>query len=226
MPFRLLLIALAALAAACSLSASALAGGRICAPSGYAYAGFQSPVAAYGVSGRLTLESAPLVGDGHVAAWLGVGGAGLGPHGSDVWLQVGIAGFPDGRSELYYEFKRPGMQTAEYVSLGQLPRGAKRDVAVYERASRRNAWRVVVDGKAVSPTIVLPGSHGAWRPIATSETWGGDTNSCNRLGYDFGDLAVATRSGGGWKPFTLSRAMRDPGYRLDTRRSGFAVFVA
>jgi hypothetical protein len=223
---RSLPITLAVLAAACAFAGQASAGGRICAPTGYAYGGFQSPVRAYGVAGRLTLESAPLVGDGHVAAWVGVGGPGMGPNGSDVWLQVGIAGFPDGHSELYYEFKQPGMDTARYISLARLAPGAARDVAVYERATQPNRWNVVVDGQAVSPTIALPGSHGAWRPIATGESWGGDTNACNRLGYDFTNLTVATHSGGGWQPFTLTAEMRDPGYRLATRKSGFAVFAA
>jgi hypothetical protein len=226
MPFRLLLIALSALAAACSLSASALAGGSICAPAGYAYGGYQSPVAAFGVSGRLTLSSAPVVRDGHVAAWIGVGGASMGPNGSDVWLQVGIAGFADGHSELYYEYKQPGMETARYVKLSRLAPGANRDVAVSEQPSMRNAWRVTVNGYRASPAIVLPGSHGTWRPIATGESWGGTSNGCNKLGYEFSKLAVATHSGGGWRPFTLSGVMKDSGYRVTAKPSGFAVAAA
>ena len=31
----------------------------------------------------------------HVAGWVGVGGPGLGPHGEDEWLQVGLATFGD-----------------------------------------------------------------------------------------------------------------------------------
>ncbi|MGZ4389955.1 MAG: hypothetical protein ACXVZL_11300, partial [Gaiellaceae bacterium] len=79
MPLRLLL-ALAALAAACALPAASTAARApstrsVCGYSGYSYAGFQSPVTAYGVSGRLTALSVPGVATGHVAAWIGVGGS-------------------------------------------------------------------------------------------------------------------------------------------------------
>ena len=43
-------------------------------------------------------------GSSHVAGWVGVGGPGLGPHGADEWLQVGLATFGDtNEGRLYYE---------------------------------------------------------------------------------------------------------------------------
>jgi hypothetical protein len=227
MPLRSLL-ALAALAAACALPAASTAGTRpstraVCGYSGYSYAGFQSPVTAYGVSGRLTALTPAGVGSGHVAAWIGVGGAGMGPNGSDVWLQIGIAGYPNGRSELYYEYATPGMTDATYVSLGWASPGVAHDVSVQERATQPGAWRVWLDGQSVSPAIVLPGSHGAWRPIATAETWDGGIRGCNRYGYDFSSLAIATKLAGGWQAFPLTRMIQDPGFSVSARASGFAA---
>jgi hypothetical protein len=189
----------------------------------YSYAGFLNPQAAFGVSGRLTLSAAPVVIDGHVGAWIGVGGAGMGPNGSDAWVQAGISGFPDGHSELYYEVQLPGQKSPQYVSLGRVAPGESHDVAVYERPTQQNAWRVVVDGVKVSAPIVLPGSHGVWRPIATTENWDGGTGACNRFAYDFSNLAVATQQGGGWQPFALTRALQDAGLKLSARSSGFAA---
>src|SRR5215208_4093938 len=41
--------------------------------------------------------------------------------------------------------------------------GASFAVAVVEIAGRANWWRVEVNGKAVSPAIQLPASHGKWQ---------------------------------------------------------------
>ena len=38
----------------------------------------------------VTMTTGPRVAGGHVAAWVGVGGVGLGPNGTDQWLQVGF----------------------------------------------------------------------------------------------------------------------------------------
>jgi hypothetical protein len=225
MPLRLL-TALAALAVVLTVSAPAGAGRRVCGVAGYSYAGYLSPTPAYGISGSLALTTSPKVDGGHVAAWIGVGGSGMGPGGSDAWVQAGISGFPDGHSELYYEFQLPTQKQPQYVSLGRATPGKSYDLAVYEPPSRQNAWRVTLNGERVSPAIVLPGSHGAWRPIATSESWDGGSPACNRFGYDFSNLATATRYGSGWQPFTLSRAIQDPGYRVLPRVSGFAASAA
>lgn len=224
-------LALAALAAACLLPAASAAtpsrgGHATCGYSGYSYAGFQSPSTGYGVAGRLTVTAPPSVQSGHVAAWIGVGGSGMGPNGSDEWVQVGIAGFPDGHSELYYEYATPSAAAATYVSLGTVQPGEQHDVSVQERVTQPGAWRVWLDGQRVSPPIVLPGSHGAWRPIATAETWDGGVPGCNHYSYDFKTLAIATRLGGGWQPFALTRLMQDPGYTIAARASGFAASAA
>ena len=109
------------------------------------------------------------------------------------------------------------------MTIGRIGPGEAHAVAVYERPSQPNSWRVTLDGAKVSPPIVLPGSHGAWRPIATGETWDGGTGACNRFAYDFSNLAVATQygSGGDWQPFSLTRQLLDPGFKLSQRTSGF-----
>jgi hypothetical protein len=222
MPHRLPL-ALAALAAACVLAPSAQAAKNGCTGAGYAYAGYQSPVVAYGVAGRLTVRQTPTVERGHVAAWIGVGGEGLGPGGTDEWIQVGVSGFPGGAGELYYEYRQPDRPQQVYVSLGRVWPGESHRVAIVERVKQPGSWRVLVDGAVRSRGIMLPGSHGAWKPIATAETWDGGEPVCNRFAYDFDGLSLATRYNGGWRPFTLANPFADPGYRVLARASGFTA---
>src|SRR4051812_9020353 len=100
---RRLSVATATVAAACALAAPT--GGAAvgaCGASGYSYAGVAGWTAVRGVAATLTAEAWPDVASGHVAAWVGVGGSGYGPRGTDEWIQAGLAGFPDGRNELYY----------------------------------------------------------------------------------------------------------------------------
>ena len=227
MRFRIPL-ALAAPAAACLLtigssSAPARAMRSVCGYPGYSYAGFQAPAAAYGVAGRVIALASPAVRSGHVAAWIGVGGSGMGPGSTDEWIQVGIAGHLDGSQELYYEYAQPGTAEAVFVSLGAVAVGEAHDVALAEPAAQPNVWRVWLDRRRVGPPIVLPGSHGAWLPIATAETWDGGIRGCNRYSYSFSKLAVATKPGGGWRPFPLTRPLRDPGFAVSTRASGFSA---
>ena len=63
-----------------------------------------------GVSARIAPLRAPNVAGGHVAAWVGIGGEGLGPGGATEWIQAGLSAFADGRIELYYEVTLPGSE--------------------------------------------------------------------------------------------------------------------
>lgn len=192
--------------------------------SGYSYNGVQSPTRAYGISASLTLSSRSVVGAGHVAAWVGVGGAGMGPGGSDEWIQTGIAHDVGGQDVLYYEYKRPGDAKATYVSLQTVDPGQTHSFVVYERALQRDSWAVIVDGVKISPPVTLPGSHGLFQPVATAENWdGGVTGTCNQYGYGFSNLAVRSEYKGTWQPFELTRVLRDPAYQLDLRASGFTA---
>jgi hypothetical protein len=210
-----------ALATTCVLCLPALARAG-CGWSGYSYAGFESPRAASGVSTTLALLGQPLVQGGHVAAWVGLGGSGLGPHGTDEWIQVGIARKLNGGSELYYEVQRPGDERPLYRGLGAVAVGEAHRLAVVERANHRNQWSVWVDDKRRSPVFTLPASHDAWQPVATAESWDGGASVCNRYSFSFRNLAIATRSGGGdWAPFSLAHVLRDPAYRLTLAHQGF-----
>jgi len=191
---------------------------------GYSYDGVQSTTAAYGVSASLTLARPTVVGLGHVAAWVGVGGAGLGPGGSDEWLQAGIAHDAGGFDVLYYEFKRPGDASATYVTLGSVAPGKTHTFVVYERAGHRNSWAVLIDGKTASPPVGLPESHGRFQPVATAENWdGGVAGTCNSYDFNFSNLAVRTQWAGAWQAFNLSRVLRDPAYLITMRASGFTA---
>jgi hypothetical protein len=191
---------------------------------GYSYNGVQSPTRAYGISANLTLSARSVVGLGHVAAWVGVGGAGLGPGGADEWIQAGIAHDAGGVDVLYYEYKRPGDDRATYVGLQEVSPGESHTVVVYERAAQRDSWVVMVDNVKVSSPISLPGSHGLFQPVATAENWdGGVAGTCNRYGYGFSNLAVRSQYKGAWQAFDLSRVLRDPAYQLALRASGFTA---
>ena len=196
-----------------------------CGSSGYAYAGVGSSNRAYGVASYLQTVAPPEVLSGHVAGWVGVGGPGSGPKGADEWIQVGFSAFPGSSfSSLYYEIARPNGAPLYHEIASGLPAGTSRKVAVLELAGRRGWWRVFVDDRAVSEPVFLPGSHGAWRPLATTETWGAGSFVCNRFSYRFGSIAVATRPGGSWQRLTRHYTFQNHGYRI--RRVTAATFVA
>jgi hypothetical protein len=98
---------------------------------------------------------------------------------------------------------------------GHVPVGKTFAVAVLEERGRPGSWQVWVDGTAVTGTIKLPGSHGAWRPVATAESWNGDTaGTCNGYAFSFGHVRVATQPGGAWRPLTGTTVLSAPGYHL------------
>lgn len=192
--------------------------------SGYSYDGVQGSSRTYGVGTTLTLQRPSDVTVGHVAAWIGVGGPGMGPGGSDEWIQAGIAHEEDGTDALYYEYKRPGDADATYVQLQRAVPGVAYSLFVYERATERDAWRVMLNGVKVSDPIVLPGSHGAFQAVATAENWdGGVAGSCNGYSFDFSSLSVRTTFAGAWQAFDTSRVLHDPAYRISVRPSGFTA---
>jgi hypothetical protein len=188
---------LAPLAAGLVLAAAPAA--HACGSSGYSYAGISSRDHVSGVGATLTALAAPAVQNGHVAGWVGVGGPGLGPHGSTEWIQVGFSGFPGLRvGSLYYEVALPGASPKYFEVASNIHEGTKHRVAVLEVAHRHGWWRVWVDGRAVSKAYRLPGSHRAWPAVATAESWGGGTRSCNRYSYRFARVSVARQAGGTW----------------------------
>ena len=192
-------VAAAALVAAGAGASPALACGS---GGGYSYAGVAAPSRAFGIAASVTPVGAFNVRAGHVAGWVGVGGPGEGPNGSDEWLQVGFSGFPsvDG-NDLYYELTLPNGQPTYHQVASGLPVGKPARFAVLEMHNRPNWWRVWVNGSPASGPIHLPESHGRWAPIATAESWDGGTGgACNGFLYRFDRVSIAHAPGGGWHP--------------------------
>jgi hypothetical protein len=163
----------------------------------YDYAGEQQGSAASGIRVDLTNIGTPgVAAGGHVAGWVGVGGPGQGPNGTDEWVQVGYAGFTGGNTQLYYEVTQPGLPPKYHQVDASVSPNAKNVVTVSEVTN--DAWQVAVNGRAVSPAIALPDSHGRFPPQAIGETWNGGTTVCNAYAYGFGDVQVAATPGGAW----------------------------
>jgi hypothetical protein len=218
-------------ASICVAVLAVLAGSAVAAPAaratacpaaGYAYAGLEGWDAARGVAATITTVETPSVAAGHVAAWVGIGAAGGGPDGSDLWLQAGIDAKPGRAAHLYYEFVS-GERPARYVELGRAVRpGTSHRVAVIEVAGRPTWWRVWVDGHPVSAALHLPGRR-TWEPTATSESWDGGTGACNAFAFRFTGLRL-TAGTGSWLPWLHASTLRDAGTWL--RRAGRSEFVA
>ena len=150
----------------------------------------------------------------------------MGPHDTNEWLQVGFSGFPGSSSlSLYYEAAAPNTPPHYHELEAGLTPGTARKVAVLEVRGRPNWWRVVVDDKAASAPIKLPGSHGAWSPTATTESWGGGTPACNRFWFRFARVSVASAPER-WGVLGAAYPFSDHGYRIVRRtRSSFLAGV-
>jgi len=219
-----LLLVLAVAAVSLGGAASALAcGGQ----SGYSYAGLGAPNRAFGVSAVVTGLDAFDVLNGHVAGWVGVGGPGQGPGGTDEWLQIGLSGFPGVTgSDVYYEVALPHRFPTYHQVATAVPAGKAVKVTVLEMRNRPNHWRVWLNHRAVSQPIYLPQSHQRWTPIATAESWDGGTGgTCNTFLYRFRHVAVAQSMGGGWHPLKSGYQISSSETRVRHPR-GTATFLA
>jgi hypothetical protein len=217
-----LLAATAALCSAvCTTPPSAFARG--CGPAGYGYAGVLSTTAASGVAATVSALAWPSVSGGHVAAWVGVGGYGMGPGGSDEWIQAGLTATPGSSQRVYVEWKRPRGRPHLFVVERRLGVGAARRLAVRELPGRRSVWRAYLDGRAVGPAVHLPGSHGRFPAMAVAESWDGGRRACNRFAYRFAALSIVPARGvHGGSAGTIE--LEDPGYVIERRER--ATYVA
>jgi hypothetical protein len=219
-----LLLVLAVAAVSLGGAANAFAcGGQ----SGYSYAGLGAPNRAFGVSAVVTPLDAFAVLNGHVAGWVGVGGPGEGPGGSNEWLQIGLSGFPGiTGSDVYYEVAVPHRFPTYHQVATAIPAGRAVKVTVLEMRNRPNFWRVWLNHKAVSPPIYLSQSHDRWTPIATAESWDGGTGgTCNTFLYRFRQVAVAQAMGGGWHPLKSAYQISSSETRV-RHPQGTATFLA
>jgi len=217
---RILLVLLACCAAA------VLAPAALACPKGYSYAGLYSPSRASGISATISMLDTPSAfGEAsHVAGWVGVGGPGLGPNGSDEWLQVGLATFgTSSGGRLYYELARPGSPPQyQELAAGIVP-GIRVRVAVQELPYARNQW-IVVSPAGVSGPFYLPHSHRSWAPVATAESYA-ETHRCNRYAYRFDGLQLA-RKDGTWQTMRRAGTLQDPGWRLRRQGAAFSATTA
>lgn len=189
----------------------------------YGYAGLVAPGSESGIAADVTALAAPHVAWGHVAAWLGVGGSGRGPSGSDEWLQVGLSGFEGGVSALYYEVERPGAAPAYHELRPGVAIGESHQVAVLEVSHRPGVWRVWLDGSPASPPIQLAGSHRRWTPMAMTESWNGGHGVCNGFRYAFSGLRVATAPGGSWQRLRNASLLERDQHVIERRGNAFVA---
>lgn len=222
--FRFFVLPLVLAVAAAASSSVASAPAQVRCADGYTYAGRLSATRAHGVRATLSALAKPEVSAGHVAAWVGVGGVGEGPNGTNAWVQIGLSAFPGTGSRLYYEVARPGAPPTYHELDPDVQTGRRFRVAVLEMGRRPNHWRVWVNGEPVSEPIHLPASHGRWRPIATAESWAGTGSACNGFSYRFERVRVSAAAGGSWRSFVEGHRFLDSGYRLLDR--GGTTFVA
>jgi hypothetical protein len=217
---RRFIAALAAVVLACAAAGawaavpSSARGETSCDSHGYTYAGLAQNDAAHGVTATVTAVSAPRVAGGHVAAWVGVGGRGLAPGGTNAWLQAGLATYRGGGSRLYYELMLP--EGRRYVELVRAVRpGTRFTVSVLEAAP--GTWHVVVDGRAVSPAFALPVSSSGLPAIVTAESWATTSQACNEYAFGFAG-AQFIGADGLWHPFSKPQIIVSSSTQI-TRRS-------
>jgi hypothetical protein len=221
---RLLILTAAVAAVALGGAARALACGN---STGYSYAGLGAATPAYGISAVISPLNAFDILNGHVAGWVGVGGPGEGPGGTNEWLQVGYSGFPSiTGSDIYYEVAQPGRFPTYHQVAAALPVGSVSKVTVLEMHNRPDWWRVWLNHKPASPPIRLPDSHDRWSPIATAESWDGGTGgTCNTFLYRFRHVTIAHAPGGNWHQLTGGFPIRSAATRV-RRSRGSAGFLA
>ena len=219
---RLTAVAVATLAAACActaFAAPASAAPKGACASGYSYGGMQSLSPRRGISARIAATRISAVTSGHIAGWVGVGGAGQGLNGADEWLQIGISSVPGGQTAIYYEVAQPNARAA-YTMVRPVTIGEAHVLGVYEIAP--TVWVATVDGVPVMQPVMLPGSHGTWHGTATAESYDGGYTACNTYGIQFADLRVADFTGL-WMPMQHPQSFSNGGHSLTTTASSFVV---
>jgi hypothetical protein len=196
---------------------------------GYSYAGHQAAYRGHGVRATITLTRTPDVHAGHVAGWVGVGGARQGAGGGDAWIQAGIASLRGLGTVLYAEITREGGDPELVVVDDRVVIGRPYRIAVVEIAGHASSWQVRVDGKPVTGLIRMPGSSGRWAPIVTAESWNGGSPTCNAFGFRFDYVAVPRAGAGSWRPFVSGHRFLDGTHTLRELagpRAPAASFVA
>jgi hypothetical protein len=111
----------------------------------------------------------------------------------------------------------PDKATRYYPIKAALSPGETHLLTVVEVKGKRSTWKVLLDGKTVSPEITLPGSHNRFAPQILAENWNAGTRKCNDYSYSFRDIRIALAPGGSWrlpKPGYLWRDRHNQAVRL------------
>ena len=184
----------------------------------YAYAGVQDAKVHHGIRATIDPLMPPDTSGGFVASWVGVGGPGLGPDGTDEWLQAGFAKFQSGPMQVYYEVTRPGQLPAYHAVRDAVSEDQPHRIAVLATNGDPNSWQVWLDDEPVSPPIELKASAGRFRPQVQAETNNSDGTRCNAYAWRFTKIEVAQKAGGSWGPTKAGYVFRDK-YNAATKTS-------
>ena len=153
---RLFLVTAAVATVALGGAARAFACGN---SSGYSYAGIGAPTRGFGISALITPLDAFDILNGHVAGWVGVGGPGQGPNGTNEWIQIGYSGFPwVTGSDIYYEVAQPG----RYPTYHQVPPACRSGARQGDRA--RDAQPAQLVARVAQPQAGVAADPPAGKP--------------------------------------------------------------
>jgi hypothetical protein len=212
----------AAIGAAAALSGLDL-GGSSAGVGKYSYGGAASRGPTGGVAATVVLSDLEHVHAGHVAAWVGVGGPGLGQGGGDAWIQVGVNGFPGtATGNLYLEIKRGAFYRYAHLADG-VTLGERHRIAVLEDPSHPSWWRASVDGVAVGTAVFLPGSHGRWPAQVVAESWLEGSAGCNGFAFRFFKVAVRYGDARSLTSLIDPLTFAEDGITLSRSDTGFSV---
>lgn len=165
----------------------------------YTYAGVVSVGPTAGAAATIVALQAPQVETGHVAAWVGVRGAGG-------WVQAGVAVPAPGRPMvLYEEIRRPAGY--HFVVLGRAEVGAVYRIEVRRVPGQASAWRVVVDGRRRGRDVVLPGGATGEQAQVVAENWRVVPGRCNAFSFRFAAVAVGSSDRSAAFPFRRGVAL-------------------
>jgi hypothetical protein len=212
-------------AVAVSLILAGPASAGTCHAATYSYAGLAGRVGSRGVAATITPTAMPAVREGHVAGWVGVGGYGVGPDGTDEWIQIGIIAFRNSPASIYYEVTRPGSQPVRTTVRKTVAVGERHRFAVLELARRPNWWRVWLDGRPVSAPVFLPRSDGRLTAQMMGESYAGlSEGACNGYSFAFQRIALAAPRASSSAGLRGAELFQDPNYVLERRSA--TSFVA
>jgi hypothetical protein len=202
-----------------------------CQPYNYSYGGVSFPNASHGIRAQITISSPPHVENGHLAAWIGIGGEGMGESGSDEWLQAGLASQKTetgGLIHYLYIETATGGAAAKETFIQNAEIGKSYLISILEVKNRPGWWRVWLNGEPISEPYHLSFSQylsPSPPPQVFAESWIETPQACNHFNYKFTHIAMAYQPGGAWKAASLASSQRVDGhFRLKLSGNSFRAY--